>query len=922
MMQEAQNINKNMTYLSVASADMHMVKDAIELMVEWRSKFERPKKKPFSAFDQALGRYTSIKERVKSASGALGKGVSKFVEQLGPVGAFTVGVLGEDRISSWLASFLTKPDLDFYLSGLDYLTKGFVTGLNNQSHLARPALFLDTYEMASKEIDIWLRSLLGSDLSSQVLFVIAGRDRLAKIGQEWDDWTTVIREIELEPFSDAEAGEYLQLYGITNLQMIEEVTQFSGNLPWALELTVEAFGERLKEDLDRVGRAKRAEFHEIEHQIVLRFLRQLRENETLERLINVCAVLRYFNEDILEFILKENVTQGLQALQRYSFMKVRDDGQWMVHDVVREFIELELRSHAPNRWRDIHRMAADYHKEQLSQHPLYTPEWQQHTLEWLYHAVVVNEAETMRVLAELCIALLSAHLPEYCGSLISTIEGRIKAPESQATVIYYSGQIRLGRGELAAARALMEQLTPLEKAIPQLKLSAYGTLCDILHRQGELEVCIQVAQEGLQFATKLDQPEFICLLAAKMGEIYASQGLLEESRKHCSISERSLELVKDPYLASQVHTLLADTYTFRGDYNSGERNLQAALKLAQSVSNSLSKARISASLGWLYSLVGKWEQGLRACEEVYTFFNKYQDIYHVGLAALNIAKFYRLRGQPSPAIDWNQKAIGAFREAGSLTYEGIALMQLGQAYLDNGEIERAITSLENALEIEQYQVRELYVVGLVLLYLAIAFERKGQQTVAQQNFERSEATLSTAPNRYGYALLIIINCTRALVTNKLDEFLSSLLVAESIAKEWSYMDLQASIERLKGVYALKLYAPKRGKEPDTQILQDIEEKFTLALQIAISYNRYLLDREMQEIRSAIQQYVATTLHPEDGEWLLDQITDFWQQKQATTAQSLSDIERENRSLEVGDAHLQLPLLKQVELLRSSLLNGD
>ena len=153
---------------------------------------------------------------------------------------------------------------------------------------------------------------------------------------------------------------------------------------------------------------------------------------------------------------------------------------------------------------------------------------------------------------------------------------------------------------------------------------------------------MKFAQEGLQLANKLDVPEFISLLATRIGEIHGSQGLLEESRKYCAISERNLDRVNDLYLAAQVYLLLADVYIFRGDYASGDRNLQMALKHDETVKNKLGIAKSKVSLSWLYSLTGMWDHGLKVCEEALDFFNQYQDIYHIGLSVLNIAKFYCL----------------------------------------------------------------------------------------------------------------------------------------------------------------------------------------------------------------------------------------------------------------------------------------
>ena len=133
-----------------------------------------------------------------------------------------------------------------------------------------------------------------------------------------------------------------------------------------------------------------------------------------------------------------------------------------------------------------------------------------------------------------------------------------------------------------------------------------------------------------------------------------------------------------------------------------------------------------------------------------------------------------------------------------MLYEAIAFLQLGQTYLGKGEVEKAIESLEYALEIEQKFVGEQYNIGLILLYLALAHEQLNKMQLARQYFLRSEETLSKAHNRYGFVLLEREYCTRALAVSDYSRFSSLLPLAEDIAEKWNYIDVQSSIELLKG----------------------------------------------------------------------------------------------------------------------------
>ena len=110
----------------MAFVDMHTTKDTIGLMHNLRLQFG---KRQFKQFDQVLGKYASIQERIKAAAISLEQGFSHAVDQSGPIGAFVVGALGEDRVQSWLANILNKPDLIFTCGR--NIHEGFIIGLND-----------------------------------------------------------------------------------------------------------------------------------------------------------------------------------------------------------------------------------------------------------------------------------------------------------------------------------------------------------------------------------------------------------------------------------------------------------------------------------------------------------------------------------------------------------------------------------------------------------------------------------------------------------------------------------------------------------------------------------------------------------------------------------------------------------------------
>jgi tetratricopeptide (TPR) repeat protein len=369
-------------------------------------------------------------------------------------------------------------------------------------------------------------------------------------------------------------------------------------------------------------------------------------------------------------------------------------------------------------------------------------------------------------------------------------------------------------------------------------------------------------------------------------------------------------------MAAPVHLLLADIYVFRGDWTSGERNLNTALHHWATAKNEFGIAQTEISLSWLYSMTGKWEQGLKLCHEAYEFFSKHQDTYHIGLTYLNTAEIFRLHGRIALAIEWNQKAISSITEIGSKLYEGIATIQLGYAYLDNSEVQKAIETLEHALKLEE-EVGEQYYIGLILLHLALAHQRSENLKQAQQYFEKSEAKLASAHNRFGFALLHLEYCRQALRTSNYDRFHSSLAIADKIANDLNYVDIMVTISILKGLYQLQLHVSQSAEEREPTILKTAAKDFSKALMTSVRYNRYLLDRTIQAIGESIIRYTGDSCR-NDGIWLLDQLIDFWRSEKIESGDSLTDLEVKARSLEAGDGQPQVDLLTQIRAIRSIL----
>src|SRR5690606_6456508 len=125
-------------------------------------------------------------------------------------------------------------------------------------HLAQAAsektihLMFDTFERTGDVLDSWLQDLLSGrygDLPVNLTFVIAGRDALNR--DLWLPYEEVMTRIELNPFSEEEAREYLAGQQIRDEAIVSVILQLSGRLP----LLVATLAAQRPESSDEVGTA-------------------------------------------------------------------------------------------------------------------------------------------------------------------------------------------------------------------------------------------------------------------------------------------------------------------------------------------------------------------------------------------------------------------------------------------------------------------------------------------------------------------------------------------------------------------------------------------------------------------------------------------------------------------------------------------
>ena len=202
----------------------------------------------------------------------------------------------------------------------------------------------------------FLRELLGS-LTPEAAVVAAGRYPMASGHARHERWPFEVRAIELRGLAAGDAERYLAGRGIEDASLQQQILDAVGGFPLALSLAadlVTRFGVR--------HFSAAPEWRMAVHSLVQTLLMDVEDPE-LKELLEVCAVVRQFDEDLLRSI--SGVSATSEAFDRLAGLTVVRPTPYGLafHDDVRRLLNEDLRWRRPERFREIRNRAQEHYRE-------------------------------------------------------------------------------------------------------------------------------------------------------------------------------------------------------------------------------------------------------------------------------------------------------------------------------------------------------------------------------------------------------------------------------------------------------------------------------------------------------------------------------------------------------------------------------
>lgn len=218
-----------------------------------------------------------------------------------------------------------------------------IRALHGEARQRPVVVALDTYEEMG-DLDPWVREGFLPALPPGVRVIIAGRHPLQGGWRESPAWRQCVLPLPLADFDFEESRLYLSRCGIHQTDHQLQIWNLTQGHPLALTLAA-ALVER--QGISALARVP--ERAEVFAELARRWLCEV-PDEKVRSLLEAAAVVRAFDQELLEHMTGEPVTaRDFQRLTGLSFVRRVRHG-WALHDLVRAAVGGELRWRLPARY--------------------------------------------------------------------------------------------------------------------------------------------------------------------------------------------------------------------------------------------------------------------------------------------------------------------------------------------------------------------------------------------------------------------------------------------------------------------------------------------------------------------------------------------------------------------------------------------
>ena len=854
---------------------------------------------PFPEFDAEVTRYLNIHKQLQQqkdippaifkilakgailAGGVLGgmavPGGGIIATSFAEAALQAVGEVSAEKVIEAIYRRLNRQEAEFYLNPESDVTKQLMEDINAYAAHRRCVLMFDAYEELGL-LDEWVRNELLANFEQHAVLVIAGRQSL---GEEWDDWKPIMRYLPLEALSKKEATDYLQLKGITEPALVDALIEFSQGLPLALALCTELTDGRL---LTAVDFSKADQRFTVMKAVVDRIMRQVSDKE-LRNALQVCAVVRWLDEDVMEYLLeKKDVSELYERLGAFSFVTYGRGGL-SLDNTVRYYLTEEFRTRAPISHRGLHERAVKFYEKRVTEAS--GEEWQKMVLEELYHLLNVNENKGI----DLLMGLLDQSEKLYQFGLYEMLLDEARtcplSDRGEQWIQFFKGKLAHRRGRWREAEEIYEKLFKRLDIGLSLRPRVAFYLGEVYYRQWRLDDARKAFEQCSGASPYIDGQA-----ANYIGKIYTQQGRVDEAMKvFRSILETFREQGDDQ---NEGWTLfnIANIYRLQGIWFEAADYYRQSLEVFKKINHEAGTMESRLRVDRVNTYLGRWEEVSQDYERALEILRSQNLEHKMGESLRHLGEVYLAQGLDEKAWECYTECLEICKKAGNDLDIGIALGNLGVVCHRRKQWDKAVEYFYKSIEIKQ-RLGDIGGVGWTHIDLGNLYLDRQDYVNALDRYTRGLQIAKERKNKYKQAEALLGLCRIHYAKGAHSDVLPLAEEAIELAKAHRYFDHLAQLQLI-----LAHIKFDEGKDSEGLAL------YAEACRNALKFNRYLLDEIVEEIAQRIQR-LQVNGQVDKGHVLREYLIGYWQRE------GLESEERNARLREMGDGKPQMIFVERL-----------
>lgn len=380
------------------------------------------------------------------------------------------------------------------------------------------------------------------------------------------------------------------------------------------------------------------------------------------------------------------------------------------------------------------------------------------------------------------------------------------------------------------------------------------------HQAGHLEEAVPLLAQAKSGFLALNQAAGDLMATLALGRVYRDLGKFEDASGHFTEAFGLAEAQGDLRSQSDALNLQASVLSAQGDYQNAISNLERALGIAVLLDDPVQQANLRNNMGELLRLQGNYPDAL---ENLKSAHDLYQDATGAGRGATTnlvaLGNLYQDMGLKADARAFFERARQAGRDDQDPLIEAVALNNIANSELDNGDWDAALVLFQEALDIareagaSQYEIDNLD--GLGQVYIAL-----GDHDQAAEVHKKALGIATRIGDREG-ELDALVNLGRDyLVVDRLADALESLASALGLAEQMKYKSRVFQVHSLlsraherSGDPVKALFHARAYHETEKSVFNEEGEERTRQLAVKFEVERTRHQAEEYRLRTEIMQ---------------------------------------------------------------------